>query len=114
MPSALLGAVSCFRCGQAFHTADPYCSSCGVRLVEPATGSVLGSYSGMLGGVSRVRPLRGRLALAVDLIPVVALLVLIGVQLDGHLGGPVGVVWSAPVLAGYLAFEVVALARAGR
>jgi RDD family protein/FHA domain-containing protein len=114
MPGALLGAASCSRCGQAFYTAEPFCSSCGVRLAQPAAGSVVGSYSGLLVGVSRSGPARGNLALAVDLLPLAMAAAVAVIQaLGGGLGGSIGLVWTGAFALCYVVAEVVALTRRG-
>jgi RDD family/FHA domain len=114
MAGALLGAANCSRCGQAFYTAEPFCSSCGVRLARPAAGSVVGSYSGLLVGVSRSGPARGNLALAVDLLPlVVASAVALVQALGGDLGGPTGLLWTASFALWYVVAEIATLTRRG-
>jgi hypothetical protein len=71
MPGALVGVASCARCGKLQTSAGVLCQSCGTVLTPAAQGSVLGTYTPLLAGVSRSSAVRGYLALLIDVLPLV-------------------------------------------
>ena len=119
MPGALVGARSCGRCGQGFDDRLRYCSNCGVLRVAPASGSPLGTYSGLLAGVQTAAPPRRRLSMAIDAVPLVGAVVAMIAAATGALGiadeARVGLVAGAALLMLlYIALTLTALARRGR
>lgn len=82
MPAALVGAVSCGRCGAGNDQRARSCANCGVTLLDAASGAALGTYSGLLAGVAPAAPARRRLAVLIDgaatLLPLVAGLTAVG------------------------------------
>lgn len=71
--NALIGAISCGRCGAPLIPATAYCTRCGVLSVVAAPGAALGPYSGMLGDVVTASATRRYWSLAIDLLPVALL-----------------------------------------
>ncbi|WEO77910.1 FHA domain-containing protein [Cryobacterium sp. SO2] len=69
MVNALIGAISCGRCGAPLIPANAYCTRCGVLSVVAAPGAALGPYSGMLGGVVTASATRRYWSVAIDLAP---------------------------------------------
>jgi hypothetical protein len=90
-----------------------------VRLVAAAPGTAIGTYSGLLVGVQIATPSRRRLALAVDALPLVALLVALALQILPRQGRPsdaevvVAVVTVLAVVL-YCVLHSVLLSVAGR
>jgi hypothetical protein len=117
MAGALRGEVSCGLCAHALAPRDRYCNSCGAARVPAASGTIVGSYTGMLGGVA---PARGRarvLATVLDLLPILGVLaVIVWVLAEAPHGRPAtGLAWSAGVVAVvYAAVSVLMLSRRGR
>jgi RDD family len=86
MPGALVGVASCARCGD-LQTAGVLCQSCGTVLTPAARGSVLGTYTPLLVGVTRASAVRGYLATLIDLLPLAAAAVVAVVSgASGELG----------------------------
>jgi hypothetical protein len=111
---ALVGAVSCERCGHTINGGERFCVRCGILLVPAATGSILGTYSGMLGGVARASAGRRNAALVVDVAPV--LLVAVGaivLAASALLTVGVAVILAIVIALAYLAVELSALSTAG-
>ena len=112
MPAALLGAVSCGRCGASIDRRGASCANCGVTLLDAASGAALGTYSGLLAGVAPVTPTRRRLAALVDaaavLVPVLAG---VGAAVAGLPNVAVPLVLIGVAV---LAVQTVLLARRGR
>ncbi|KFF58867.1 hypothetical protein JF66_15260 [Cryobacterium sp. MLB-32] len=73
MGNALIGAVSCGRCGARLVVQNEYCNRCGVLRVAAVPGAALGAYSGMLGGVVTASAARRNWAHVIDGAPIVAL-----------------------------------------
>ena len=73
MVNALIGAISCGRCGAPLTPANAYCTRCGVLSVAAAPGAALGPYSGMLGGVVTASATRRYWSVAIDLAPLAIL-----------------------------------------
>jgi hypothetical protein len=86
MPAALVGAVSCGRCGAGFDQRARSCPNCGVTLLEAASGAALGTYSGLLAGVAPSAPTRRRLAVLIDSL--VTLSPVIGGLIAMSIGAP--------------------------
>jgi hypothetical protein len=120
---ALVGARSCGRCGQPLGSGATWCFWCGVRIVSAATGSAIGTYSGLLAGVQTATPSRRRSAVAIDWgVP----LLLLGVLVVGVVTGassatpgaalvPVPVEVAVVVVAlAFVALDVVLYVRGGR
>jgi hypothetical protein len=106
--------VNCERCGLVFDAAERFCVRCGVLLVPAATGSILGTYSGMLGGVARASAARRNAALLIDLAPLVIVAVGAVILVSSQLLGLSAAVIVAVVIAlAYLAVELVTLSSAG-
>jgi hypothetical protein len=111
---ALVGAVSCERCGRDFAGQERFCLRCGVLLVPAAQGGILGTYSGMLGGVDRASAGRRNGALAIDSVPVlVFVMAAIVVATSGALTAGVAVILAIVLSLAYLAVELVMLSRHG-
>ena len=85
MANALIGAISCGRCGAPLTPASAYCTRCGVLSVPAAPGAALGPYAGMLGGVVTASASRRYWSIVIDLIPVLVLI-----------GGTVALVLTSP------------------
>ena len=114
MAGALVGAVSCERCGRTFDGAERFCVRCGVLLVPASAGGILGTYSGMLAGVARASTGRRYAALAIDLAPVVVFVVgAVVVATTAALSVGVTVILAVVIVLAYLAVELVALSSAG-
>ena len=112
MAGALVGAVSCARCAAPIERAtSQYCIACGVLLVPAAPGGIVGSYSGMLGGVFPARAARRTVSTAIDAAPLVIGLI-VAVSLSGTGPGPLLVFASAAIA--YLLLHVIALSAFGR
>lgn len=74
MVNALIGAISCGRCGAPLLPANAYCSRCGVLSVGATPGAALGPYSGMLGGIVTASAMHRYWSVAIDLVPVALLI----------------------------------------
>jgi len=100
MAHALLGAVTCGRCGARVAAAVSSCSRCTSPRLDAAPGTATGPYQGMLIGVVPAAAGRRYAARAVDALPPLALLVAAAVgAADGR--------WAVLVVA---ALVVAALA----
>jgi hypothetical protein len=75
MAHALLGAVTCGRCGARVAAAVATCSRCASPRLDAAPGTATGPYQGMLIGVVPAAAGRRYAARAVDALPPLALLV---------------------------------------
>lgn len=119
MVDALRGDRSCGRCGEELGGRDAYCPACGVLRVAAASGSALGSYSGLLTGVRPTSGGRRRLADALDILlalPLVAALVLVALDVPALAGGVRLALLPALVaaLAVLIAVQLACLAARGR
>ena len=114
MAGALVGAVSCDRCGRTFDGTDRFCMRCGVLLVPASAGGILGTYSGMLAGVARASTGRRNAAMAIDLAPVVVIAVgAVALATTVALSVGVAVILAVVIALAYLAAELAALSSAG-
>lgn len=77
MAGALRGDVSCGRCGGRFRGTERFCHRCGIPRVTASSGTIVGNYVGLLGGVSPAASNRRLLANAIDAVPVLAIAVLL-------------------------------------
>ena len=117
MAGALRGEVSCGLCGRFLAPRDRYCDRCGTARVPAASGTIVGGYTGMLGGVS---PARGRtrvLATAIDLIPLlcaagVAVWLIAGAP--GGMRGGASAWWAIAAGVLYAVATLCALTARGR
>lgn len=100
MAHALLGAVTCGRCGARVAAAVSACSRCTSPRLDAAPGTATGPYQGMLIGVVPAAAGRRYAARAVDALPPLALL---GAAAVGAFDGR----WAVLVV---VALVVVALA----
>lgn len=121
MVGALIGAVTCGRCGSPLepNASDGHCFRCGARRAPASSGSALGRYSGLLSGVQSAQSSRRRTAIVIDAVPVVVGGILIGIALAGGFGAAsevrLGVIVPvALALVVYLVVSVVAWRRRGR
>ena len=119
MVDALHGVRSCGRCGEELGERDAYCPACGVLRVSAASGSALGSYSGLLTGVRPAAGGRRRFADALDVLlalPLVVALVLVAIDLPAFPDGVRLALLPALVvaLAILIAVQLACLAARGR
>lgn len=114
--NALIGAVSCGRCGARLLAQNDYCTRCGVLGVPALPGAALGPYSGMLGGVVTASAARRNWANVIDVAPVVLLLTITLVFLftpaEGAASAPT-LVWCAALVV-LIGTQSVLLGRFGR
>jgi len=112
---ALRGAVSCSVCGATTPDVPGQCPLCGARLLQSAPGTALGRSSLLLGGITRAAPTRSRLALGLDLLPVMVAVALVLTQIfTDRVGGLPALVWTVALTAAYLVVQVVLLGVRGR
>jgi hypothetical protein len=97
MPHALLGAVTCARCGSRTGQGVAQCTRCLSPRLDAASGTATGPYQGMLIGVVPATTRRRYAALALDTAPVLLLAGAAASALGGH--WPTGAI-AALVLAG--------------
>ncbi|MET0990673.1 MAG: hypothetical protein ABWY54_08510, partial [Glaciihabitans sp.] len=81
MAWALRGDVSCVRCGGRFRGTERFCHRCGIPRVAASSGTIVGNYVGLLGGVSPAASNRRLLANAIDAVPALAVVVVLLVVL---------------------------------
>ncbi|TFC24433.1 FHA domain-containing protein [Cryobacterium sp. TMT1-3] len=109
MGNALLGAISCGRCGARLPTLGHYCDRCGVVCIAALAP---GSSHGMLGGVVPASVSLRLWSLSLDAVPAVVLVALaVGGALTGH--GAVAVL-LALLLAAFLVLQVALFTTFGR
>lgn len=112
MTAALVGAASCARCGTGLGRSAALCPSCGSLLLPAASGRVLGTSTPLLAGVARATPVRRNLALALDLVPLVAgvaVAVTLGVR-----GAYAGLALAVLLTVASAGIELALLAARGR
>jgi hypothetical protein len=110
--AALVGAASCARCAGGLGRSAALCPACGSLLLPAASGRVLGTSTTLLAGVARATPLRRYLALAVDLLPLLAGAgVAVGLGLSGRYLALVLVILGT---AAYAGVQLGLLVRRGR
>jgi pSer/pThr/pTyr-binding forkhead associated (FHA) protein len=117
MAGALKGDVSCGRCGGRFRGTERFCHRCGIPRVAASSGTIVGNYVGLLGGVAPAASNRRLLANTIDAIPVLAVVVLLVVVLPDLRRvdrGAEGVVIAVLLLAGYWLIHATMMATAGR
>lgn len=112
MTAALVGAASCARCGTGLGRSAALCPACGSLLLPAASGRVLGTSTPLLAGVARATPVRRYLALALDLVPLVAG-VAVAVRL-GVRGAYAGLALALLLTFAYAGLELALLAARGR
>lgn len=113
MVNALVGAISCGRCGAPLSPANAYCTRCGVLSVAAAPGAALGPYSGMLGGVVTASATRRYWSIAIDLLPVAILAgSAVAVAAGTGLGGLAAALTGALIVFG--AAQLLLLISTGR
>jgi hypothetical protein len=114
MAGALVGAVSCARCGRSIDRVERFCARCGVLLVPAAAGGILGTYSGMLAGVARATAGRRNAAFVTDLSPIVLVVgCAVALWAAGALSTGAAVILAVVISLAYLAVELVTLAAEG-
>jgi hypothetical protein len=112
MTAALIGAASCARCGTGLDRSAALCPACGSLLLPAASGRVLGTSTPLLAGVARATPVRRYLALALDLLPLLAgvtVAVVLGVR-----GAYALLALAVALTLGYAGLELALLAARGR
>jgi hypothetical protein len=112
MPGALVGVVSCARCGAMQTSPDVLCESCGMALTPAAQGSVLGTYTPLLAGVARASAARGNLAVLIDALPLaVAAAVAVVQAASGQFGR---LIWTAVLSGVFVAVQLLLFVLRGR
>lgn len=114
MAGALLGAISCGRCGYDTGIGSRFCERCGVHLLPAAEGRVVGTYSGMLANVYPARALQRNVATAIDVAPLaVAVAIALTLAVASSLSAP-GLTTIIVLVAAYVAAMTVVFTRYGR
>ena len=112
MPGALVGVVSCARCGAMQTSPDVLCESCGMALTPAAQGSVLGTYTPLLAGVARASAARGNLAVLIDALPLaVAAAVAVVQAASGQFGR---LIWTGVLGGVFVAVQLLLFVLRGR
>ncbi|HLL62198.1 MAG TPA: FHA domain-containing protein, partial [Propionibacteriaceae bacterium] len=112
MTAALVGAASCARCGGELGRPAALCPACGTLLLPAASGRVLGTSSPLLAGVVRASTARRRIALALDVLPFAAAVV-VGLLLAAR-GAYVDLALLILLTFGLLAASLALLLSRGR
>jgi pSer/pThr/pTyr-binding forkhead associated (FHA) protein len=117
MAGALRGDVSCGRCGGRFRGSERFCHRCGIPRVAASSGTIVGNYVGLLGGVAPAASNRRLLANTLDAVPVIAagvLLVVLLPELRRVDRVAEGVAIALLLLFAYWLIHASMMARSGR